>query len=249
MQKYKDNSLSLELRLEDLLSRMTLKEKVGQLNQRMFGWHAYKKVHNDYEITEAFREEVAFGDGLGALYGLFRADPWSAINYENGIPKNKRGRVANMLQRYVAENTRLGIPILFSEECPHGHMALDGTMFPTNLAIGSTWNPELYQEVYAQVAAEIRAGGGHLGLVSALDIMHDPRWGRSEECYSEDPYLASRMAFEVTKGLQGENEEDLKRPDKVAAILKHFCAQGAALGGHNGKSVVIGERELREIHL
>lgn len=249
MTKYKNSLLPIGARVEDLLGRMTLKEKIGQLNQRIFGWHAYKKTEDSYEITEDFKNEVAFGDGLGALYGLFRADPWSAVTFENGIPLKDCARVANMLQRYVLENTRLGIPLMFSEECPHGHMALEGTIFPTNLGMGSTWNPELYMEAFAFTAAEIRARGGHLGLVSALDILHDPRWGRSEECLSEDPYLAASMAYAVTRGMQGEDAGDLKRPDKVAAVLKHFCAQGAALGGHNGKSAVIGERELREIHL
>ncbi|HEX2924881.1 MAG TPA: glycoside hydrolase family 3 N-terminal domain-containing protein [Ruminiclostridium sp.] len=249
MLKYKNSLLDTETRVEDLLERMTLKEKIGQLNQRIFGWRAYKKTGDSYEITEEFKNEVAFGDGLGALYGLFRADPWSAVTFENGIPWEDCAKVTNKFQRYVLENTRLEIPLLFSEECPHGHMALDGTIFPTNLGIGSTWNPELYKEAFACVASEIRSRGGHLGLVSALDIMQDPRWGRSEECFGEDPYLAACMTYAVTRGMQGDTAEDLKRSDKVAAVLKHFCAQGAAVGGHNGKSAVIGERELREIHL
>lgn len=249
MLKYTDRSLPVAVRLEDLLARMTLKEKIGQLNQRMLGWQAYKRTANSYEITQAFKDEVALGDGLGALYGLFRADPWSKVTFDNGIPATDSAGVANRLQRYVIENTRLGIPLLFSEECPHGHMALDGSMFPTNLGMGSTWNPELLEEVFSCVAAEIRARGGSLGLASALDILQDPRWGRSEECYGEDPYLASRMAAAATKGLQGREPEDVKRPDRVAAVLKHFCAQGAAVGGHNGKAAVLGERELREIHL
>lgn len=249
MLKYKNSLLATEARIDDLMGRMTLKEKVGQLNQRIFGWRAYKRTKGSYEITEEFKQEVAFGDGLGALYGLFRADPWSAVTFENGIPWEDCVKVTNKLQRYVLENTRLGIPLLFSEECPHGHMALDGTIFPANLGIGSTWNPELYEEAFTCVASEIRSRGGHLGLVSALDIMQDPRWGRSEECFGEDPYLSASMAYAVTLGMQGESAEDLKRSDRVAAVLKHFCAQGAALGGHNGKSAVIGERELREIHL
>lgn len=249
MEKYKNKSLSIGQRVEDLLSRMTLKEKVGQLNQKMYGWNAYRKTKNGFELTEAFKEEVAFGDGVGALYGLFRADPWSEVTFENGIPIEECARVANMIQCYVIENTRLGIPILISEECPHGHQALDGTMLPTNTGIGSTWNPQLYEEALSFVAAEIRSRGANLGLISTLDIMQDPRWGRSEECFSEDPYLASRMTKAAVKGLQGNSLEDLKRTDKIAAVLKHFCAQGAAVGGHNGKSALIGERELREIHL
>lgn len=246
---YRDSSLPIEKRVNNLLEHMTLKEKAGQLNQRMFGWRAYQKTEDGYAVTQEFREEVASGDGVGALYGLFRADPWSKVDFGSGIPARDSAKVTNLLQRYVLKNTRLGIPILFSEECPHGHMALDGTILPTNLGIGSTWNPRLYGEACACVAGELRARGCHLGLVSALDILRDPRWGRCEECFGEDPFLSARMAEAATRGLQGSGEKDRERPDKVAAVLKHFAAQGSAQGGHNGKAAAIGERELREIHL
>ncbi len=284
MEKYRNQELPISERVADLLSRMTLKEKMGQLNQRMFGWHAWERVgpsgRGDTTVPEdrvapkdaaapefavasadtaapgggygpsaAFRQEVEDGDGLGALYGLFRADPWSGTTYDNGVPVLENARVANALQRYVLENTRLGIPILFSEECPHGHQALDGTMMPVNLAVGATWNPALYRKAFACVAEEIRSRGAHLGLVSALDILRDPRWGRSEECYGEDPYLAARMTEAVVKGLQGETPDEVRREDRVAAVVKHFCAQGAATGGRNAGPANIGERELREIHL
>ncbi|MDP4098236.1 glycoside hydrolase family 3 C-terminal domain-containing protein [Paenibacillus sp. P96] len=249
MEKYKDHSLSAEERTADLLLRMTLQEKVGQLNQRMYGWDAYRRTETGTELTDEFKWEVAFGGGMGALYGLFRSDPWSGVNYANGIPTMDNAQVANEVQRYVIEHSRLGIPVLLSEECPHGHQALDGTLFPVNIGAGSTWNPALLERAYAQVAAEIRARGAHIGLVSALDILHEPRWGRSEECYGEDPYLAARMTKAVVQGMQGEDAKDLKAPDKVAAVLKHLCAQGAAQGGMNSGPAVIGERELREIHL
>lgn len=246
--KYKDPSLPIEERVEDLLSRMTLKEKVGQLNQKMYGWQAYRRTENGIELTEEFKEQVAFGDGMGALYGLFRSDPWSAVTYQNGIPTEDSAKVANMIQRYVIENTRLGIPVLLTEECPHGHQALDGTMIPTNIGVGSTWNPELMEEAYSHVAKEVRSRGAHIGLISTLDILREPRWGRAEECYSEDPYLASQMTKAAVRGLQGDGTE-LDKQEKVVAVLKHFAAQGNGEGGHNAGPANIGERELREIHL
>ena len=249
MDKYKDKNQDIDVRVDDLLSKMTLREKVGQLNQKMYGWKAYRRVGDRIELTDEFKKAVEFGDGMGALYGLFRADPWSGVTFDNGISVEKSAQVANMIQRYVIENTRLGIPVLISEECPHGHQALDGTMLPTNLGVGSSWNPDLYKEAMSQVAAEIRARGGNLALISLLDILRDPRWGRSEECFGEDPYHAAQMTTAAVKGLQGESWEELKNNNKVIAIMKHFCAQGAALGGHNAAPASIGERELREIFL
>ncbi|OXS62612.1 beta-glucosidase [Cohnella sp. CIP 111063] len=261
MELYREEAASIEARVEDLLGRMTLKEKVGQLNQRMYGWNAYRKTENGFELTEAFMEEVAAGGGMGALYGLFRADPWSKVTYENGITAADSAKVANQIQRYLIEHTRLGIPVMLSEECPHGHQALDGTLTPTNIGIGATWNPQLAEQAYGQVAAEIRARGAHLGLVSTLDLLRDPRWGRSEECFSEDPHLTAQFTKAAVHGLQGcrqsggeaagqdRAEQDKLAPNKVVAVLKHFCGQGAGEGGMNAFPASIGERELREIHL
>lgn len=246
--KYKDHTLPIDTRVEDLLSRMTLTEKVGQLNQKMYGWDAYEKNNGEVELTDAFKKEVEKGAGMGALYGLFRSDPWSAVTYENGIPTADNPKVANKVQQYIIEHTRLGIPVLLSEECPHGHQALDGTLIPTNIGVGSTWNPQLMEETYQHVAKEVRARGAHLGLISTLDLLRDPRWGRAEECYSEDPYLAAEFTRAAVRGFQGDGS-DLTKNDKIIAVLKHFSAQGDGQGGHNAGPVNIGERELREIHL
>lgn len=250
MEPYRNAGLSIEERIQDLLSRMTKQEKIGQVNQRMLGWEAYEKSpDHGIVLTDRFREEVAFGNGLGALYGLFRADPWSQVTEANGIPPVESAQVANQIQRYVLEHTRLGIPVLLSEECPHGHQALGGTMLPTNLGVGSSWNPELVRHAYAAVSAEIRARGGHLGLVSTLDVLRDPRWGRSEECFGEDPRLSAVMTKAVVQGLQGNREAQLTERDRIGACLKHLAAQGAGVGGRNAGAASIGERELREIHL
>lgn len=245
---YKDKTQPIEKRVEDLLSRMTLKEKVGQLNQKMHGWNAYKMEGDKVVLTKEFFDEVKFGDGLGAIYGLSRADGWNS-HLTMGISPKESVRVVNAIQKYVIENTRLGIPVLITEECPHGHEAVGSTTFPTNIGIGCTWNTELYEEECHTIAKELRARGGNLALISALDIATDPRWGRTEECYSEDPYLSSCFCEKAVKGMQGNGEEDLKKQDRAVSVLKHFCGQGATIGGHNGKSTNIGQRELHEIHL
>ncbi|WP_163536226.1 glycoside hydrolase family 3 N-terminal domain-containing protein [Gracilibacillus sp. YIM 98692] len=242
---YKTCDSQMEKQINDLIKSMTLKEKVGQLNQKLYGWQVYKKTDDGYELTDTFKNHVDQFGGIGALYGLFRADPWSGINFENGIPLEDCFQVTNMIKQYLKEHTRLGIPALLSEECPHGHQALDSTVFPTHIGAGATWNPDLQQSASSHVASELMDKGVHLGLVSTLDIARDPRWGRTEECFSEDPYLASQMTKAVVHGMQGSVNDS----PHVLPVLKHFAAQGAAVGGHNAGPALIGERELREIYL
>ncbi|WP_405629721.1 glycoside hydrolase family 3 N-terminal domain-containing protein [Streptomyces sp. NBC_01174] len=235
-------------RVRDLLSRMTLTEKVGQVNQRMYGWDAYERTPSGHRLTDAFRAEVAACDGMGALYGLQRADPWSGVTAETGIGAADGARVSDAVQRHVVENTRLGIPVLLVEEMPHGLQALDGTVLPVNLAVGATWNPELYEEAAALAAGQLRARGGHVALVSALDLVRDPRWGRAEECFGEDPYLAARFTEALVRGVQGPDGDRIG-PDRAAVVLKHFAGQGATVGGRNSAATELGARELHEIHL
>ncbi|MEU7246491.1 glycoside hydrolase family 3 N-terminal domain-containing protein [Streptomyces sparsogenes] len=237
---YRDPSVPVAERVGDLLARMTLTEKVGQVNQRMYGWDAYERTADGHRLTDAFRGEVAAYDGMGALYGLQRADPWSGVGFADGITAEDGARVADAVQRHVMENTRLGIPVLLVEEVPHGHQALDGTVLPVNLAVGATWDPELYEAASAVVGAELRARGGHVALVSALDLVRDPRWGRAEECFGEDPYLAARLTEALVRGM---------RTAGVAVVLKHFAGQGATVGGRNSAATELGARELHEIHL
>lgn len=231
--------------LTDLINQMTLKEKVGQLNQRLYGWNVYEKIGNKIVLTEYFKKEVSRWSGIGAIYGLFRADPWTTKNYQTGLNKTESLVVIEMIEQYIEENTRLKIPVLFSEECPHGHLGLDSTTIPTNLTTSCSWAPELYEQVECLVSEELQELGVHLGLISTLDVMRDPRWGRSEECFGEDSYLASQFAKSAVKGLQGADNGRLS----IIAVLKHLAGQGNAMGGHNSGPVNIGWRELSEIHL
>ncbi|MEV0211598.1 glycoside hydrolase family 3 N-terminal domain-containing protein [Streptomyces sp. NPDC050788] len=238
--RYLDPAAPVTDRVRDLLGRMTLTEKVGQVNQRMYGWDAYERTPEGHRLTEAFRKEVAAFDGMGALYGLQRADAWSGVGFEDGLDARDGARMAAAVQRHVRENTRLGIPVLLVEEMPHGHQALDGTVLPVNLAVGATWDPGLYAEAAAAAGAELRSRGAHLALVSALDLVRDPRWGRAEECFGEDPYLAARLTEALVEGA---------RRSDVGVVLKHFAGQGATIGGRNSAATELGVRELHEIHL
>ncbi|WUH35298.1 glycoside hydrolase family 3 C-terminal domain-containing protein [Streptomyces sp. NBC_00444] len=248
MTTYQDPAAPVDARVRDLLARMTLREKVGQLNQRMYGWDAYRRTPDGaFELTDALRAETERFAGLGALYGLLRADAWSGVDHTSGAGAADSAELADLVQRHIVETSRLGIPALFVEEVPHGHMALDGTVFPVNLAVGATWDPALYERAAAHAAAELRSRGGHVALVSALDIARDPRWGRTEECYGEDPYLAARLTEALVRGMQGQGE--LFAADKAPVVLKHFAGQGATVGGRNSAESELGPRELHEIHL
>ncbi len=239
MEKYQDAALSPRERAEDLLEKMTLKEKVGQLNQRLYGFRIYERDGENVTFTEEFREEVEKMGGLGVLYGFYRADPWADKDENTGITTGLSRKAYNALQKYVLDHSRLGIPVMMSSECPHGHQALGGGLLPVNLAAGATFDPEALKEGYEACGRQLKSGHVELALMSALDMLRDPRWGRSEECYSEDPYLSSRMAAAAVTGMQSEG---------VSCVAKHFCGQGETTGGVNASAARIGEQELREIH-
>ncbi len=240
MMDYLNPALSSEERTEDLLKRMTLREKVGQLNQRLYGFSIYERKGDEFELNDYFREEVEKWGGLGTLYGLYRADPWADKNEETGITPELSRKAYNLVQKYVIEHSRFGIPMMLSTECPHGHQALEGGLLPVNTAAGATFDEKLLEDAYEACGKQLHDGHVDLALMSVLDVLRDPRWGRSEECYSEDPVLSARMAKSAIKGMQKTG---------VSAVAKHLCAQGECTGGVNASAARIGERELREIHL
>ncbi len=240
MEAYKNPALTPDARAQDLLSRMTLREKIGQLTQRLYGFGIYTRQGDTIEFTEELKEEVARYSGLGTVYGLHRADPWSGRDFTTGLAGVLSTKARNQLQKYVLDHSRLGIPVLFSTECPHGHQALDGYLLPVNLASGCSFDPLLLEEAAKVAGAQLKEMGIDLALVSALDVLRDPRWGRSEECFGEDPYLASQMAKAVVRGIQSQG---------VDVVAKHLCGQGETTGGINASAARIGQRELREIHL
>ncbi|MFC8599795.1 glycoside hydrolase family 3 protein [Isoptericola sp. NPDC057191] len=228
---------------------LPLTTRIGQVNQRLKGWEAVRWVDGAPQVTDVLRREVDRWGGLGALYGVLRADPWSAVRWENGVPPERSAEAYAAVQEHV---TRYGdgLPVLFVEEAPHGLMALGGTTLPVNLALGAGMDAALTEELAAAVAAEARARGTHVALVSGLDVLRDPRWGRAEECFSEDPALAAALVAATVRGMQGTAScDDPIDAAHVAVVAKHLAGQGAGIGGRNGSGAPIGRRELGELHL
>ena len=180
------------------------------------------------------------------LWATLRADPWTQKTLLTGLNPELAVEATNAIQKYAITNSRLGIPLLLAEECPHGHMAIGTTVFPTSIGQGSTWNPGLIQEMASAIALETRLQGGHIGYGPVLDLAREPRWSRVEETYGEDPVLNSRMGEAMVTGFQGEN---INSGVNVISTLKHFTAYGVPEGGHNGGSVAVGKRELLQSYL
>lgn len=241
---YKDASQSVEIRTRDLIQRMNLEEKVGQLLCPL-GWEMYERKANTATVSQKFKDIVA-SKHIGMLWATLRADPWTQKTIANGLNPQLSAEAANALQKYVIENTRLGIPVFLAEEAPHGHMAIGTTVFPTGIGQASTWNPALLQKMSATVAKEVRQQGAHISYGPVLDLSRDPRWSRVEESYGEDPVLTGTLAAAIVTGLGSGNLSD---PFATIPTLKHFVAYGIPEGGHNGSAASIGERELREYFL
>ena len=244
---YQNAALPIEERLHDLMSRMTIEEKIGQLRCTM-AWNYYTiqeskgKGAKEVVPSESFKKDIAEGQ-IGMLWATFRADPWTQKSLENGLTPELAAMAANALQRYVIEHTRLGIPLFFAEEAPHGHMAIGTTVFPTGLGMAATWSPELTERVGEVIGKEIRLQGGHISYGPVLDLSRDPRWSRVEESYGEDPVLTSELGAAMVRGLGGGN---LKNPYSTLATLKHFIAYGTTEGGQNGNQTVLGPMELHQ---
>ncbi|MBR5726511.1 MAG: glycoside hydrolase family 3 C-terminal domain-containing protein [Muribaculaceae bacterium] len=241
---YRDATLPVDQRVEDLLSRMTVEEKVGQLVCLM-GWDSYQINGKKVTVSEKFQSEV---DNLhvGMYWAVFRADPWTRKTIANGLNPALAAEAANAMQRYAIENTRLGIPVFLAEEAPHGHMAIGTTVFPTGLGMAATWNPELMYQVGAVIGKEVRLQGGHISYGPVMDLAREPRWSRVEETMGEDPYLSGEMGEAMVRGLGG---GDLSLPYSTIATLKHFIAYGVSEGGQNGARSIVGPRELKQVFL
>jgi beta-glucosidase len=226
---YQNPSLPVEARVADLLSRMTLTEKIAQLGSI---W--VFEVLEDMKFSEAKAQKL-FSQGLGQV---------TRIGGASSLDPAAGAELANTIQKYLVENTHLGIPAMVHEECCSGYMARNATCFPQIIGVASTWEPDLVEAMAAVVRTQMRAAGAHQGLSPVIDVTRDPRWGRTEETFGEDPYLVSRMGVALVRGLQGQNWQE-----GVIATAKHFVGYGMSEGGMNWAPPHLAPRELREVYL
>lgn len=225
---------------KELCAKMTLKEKIGQIAQTVGGYRAYDRNGDDIVFNSEFCDTAKEFGGIGALSGLLRADPWTKRDYNTGITLQMRQGAADKLQNYLKNNTRLGIPALIEIEASHGMQSLDSVSYPVNLCIGATFNPDLFEEECTAIGKEIALSKNHVAFFTLLDLCRDPRWGRSEECFSEDTCLASALTAAATRGVK-----------KGGALMcaKHFVGAGNCQGGKNIANVSVGENELMNFHV
>jgi len=235
---YKNKNLSPEARAKDLLSKMTLDEKVMQTQCLWIQKSTILDKNGDFDATKA--AEV-LKNGLGELARLNEQAGPNSYGYH---PK-QAAQLYNKIQHFFVDKTRLGIPIMVHEESLHGQQTQDATNFPIPIGLASTWNEGLMTEIFSNVAEEIRARGGQHVLAPVVDITRDPRWGRTEETLGEDPYLTSRLAVAQIKAYQG--DAVYLASNKVATTLKHFGIHGQSEGGINVSPSNIDERTAREI--
>ncbi len=236
---YQDTRAPVTARVSDLLSRMTLEEKAAQM---VCVWQ--EKADTLVDADGNFDPEKAAAS-FGSGHGLGQVGRPS----DAGGGKNARAmaELTNAIQRFFLEHSRLGIPVVFHEECLHGHAAVDATSFPQPIGLAATWDDALVERLYAMTAREARVRGTHQALTPVVDVARDPRWGRVEETFGEDPYLVARMGVAAVKGFQG--KRSFRDKQHIMATLKHFAAHGQPESGMNCGPVDVSLRVLRETFL
>jgi beta-glucosidase len=245
MKNYTDSSLNVEERVHDLLAKMTIEEKIAQLKSNDGRVKVFYRDGDTIEIAEEAKNMIRH-HGLGFLICVTRFDSWAGVDADKALTPDLCALIMNKLQKFNLENSRLGIPLLHGNPASHGHMSVGSTMFPINLLTGSTWNPELFTKICRVIASESRAQGSYMSDPVIIDVIMDPRWGRAEENFGEDPYLVGEMAVAGIKGLQNDNEFG---ENSVVALLKHFVAHGASIGGQNRAPSTLQGRELIEKYM
>jgi beta-glucosidase len=245
---YKDASRPIPARVEDLLKRMTLEEKVAQM---VTIWEHKDRIQTPAGDFDPAKASAAFPNGLGQIARPYDRRGVTASAGAAGAAAGVANRSAeetaryiNAAQRWSVENTRLGIPMIMHEEALHGYVAPGATSFPQSIALASTFDPALVERIFSVAAREMRARGANLALAPVVDVTRDLRWGRIEETYGEDPHLVSEMGLAAIKGFQGTTLP--LKPDKVFVTLKHMTGHGQPENGTNIGPANISERTLRE---
>ncbi|MBA4089585.1 MAG: beta-glucosidase [Sphingobium sp.] len=240
---YKDAGAQIEARVDDLLARMTLDEKIAQITTV---WLDKVKIFDDRLQLDPAKLAAQYPHDLGHF--TRPSDAKGAVSPRVAPGRNPRQTVAlvNALQKWATTQTRLGIPILFHEEGLHGYAAVGATSFPQSIAMASSFDTDMLRDVNSVIAREIRSRGVPMILSPVVDIARDPRWGRIEETYGEDPYLVGEMGVAAVEGLQGVGRSRDLRPGKVFATLKHLTGHGQPESGTNVGPAPVSERELRE---
>jgi beta-glucosidase len=244
---YQDKRLSIEIRVNNLLSLLSIEEKIGQLC-KIGAFRRGESYHRDGDsiiLDDTFKHRMTTVKP-GSLYGLLRSDWWTERGWGTAIEPKMMAECTNMVQKFAMENSRWKIPMFFMEEAPHGLMALGCTVLPTGLGMGATWNIDLIRAAWKVIGSEAAAAGIHSCFGPVLEIIHDPRWSRVEEDFSEDPWLTAKLGEAGVIGLQDDVFPFKGRP---FATLKHFAAHGDPEGGHNQAPAHLGPIEFRNIQL
>ena len=229
---YKNPKLSSEKRTADLLKRMTIEEKIAQL---MGLWNDGIEDFSNETLNDPILMKEIFGNGCNSIHP-------SSLGIKETV------ELRNKIQKYLLEETRLGIPTLFVDEGQHGMMRPNSTVFPQAIGMACSWDPILFEKIYGVVAYEMRSRGTHHALSPVIDVCREPRWGRVEETYGEDPYLNGILACAAVKGLQGSDDGTIK-DNHVAATLKHLVGHGEPEGGRNQGPANYSTRVLRDYHM
>jgi beta-glucosidase len=229
---YLDSSLKPEERVADLLKRMTIEEKTAQL---MGLWNGGVEDFKPEVLNDPVMMQEIFGKGCHSVHP-------SPLNIRDTV------RMRNIIQKFLTEETRLGIPAIFVDEGQHGMMRPESTVFPQAIGLACSWDPALFEKIYGVVANEMRSRGTHHALTPVIDVCREPRWGRVEETYGEDPYLNGRLSCAAVKGLQGTDNGKIA-DGHVAATLKHLAGHGESEGGQNQGPANHSMRVLRDYHL
>ncbi|GAB6100125.1 glycoside hydrolase family 3 N-terminal domain-containing protein [Halanaerocella petrolearia] len=220
---------NITAKVDGLLSKMTLEEKVAQL-----GSVGPEKILENGEFSKEKADQV-LTNGIGQITRVAGA---------SGLEPKKAAKVVKEIQDYLQENTRLGIPAIIHEECLSGYMGKGGTTYPQSIGLASSWSPELIEKITGEIRQQLKAIGSHLALSPVADVARDIRWGRIEETFGEDQYLVANMVTAYAQGLHG---SDIK--DGIYATLKHFVGHAVPEGGRNHAPVNLSQRTLRENHL